>query len=312
VQIEPSLRIAVVMCTYNGERFIAEQISSIRAQSRPPDQLVVVDDSSTDSTWHIVQHQCALAAEMGIEVVVRRNARNLGYVANFEYALSLANADLLFLSDQDDIWRSEKIERMVQEFMRRPELELLHTDARLVDASGRDMGCGLFEALEITSAELKLEHEGHAFGVLLRRNVVTKATTAVRREALNKAFPFPRACVHDEWLALSCSGSGRVDCLEDALVDYWQHDADWIGVRRRNSKLRSGIPRRALMRRTEQRRPNHMAALVGRLRHARVRAHLPQRPGARLKAVLREASLGGYSQYSSGLRSIVADILGLD
>jgi len=328
MQIESSLRIAVVMCTYNGERFVAEQISSIRAQSRLPDKLVV-DDSSTDSTWHIVQHQCALAAELGIEVVVRCNARNLGYVANFGYALSLANSDLLFLNDQGDIWRPDKIERMVQEFMRRPELELLHTDARLVDASGRDMVCRLFEALEITSAELKLEHEGNAFDVLLRRNIVTGATTAARRDALGKAFPCPRARVHDEWLALSCPWSGRIDCLEDARIDRRRRDANHIGVRRRNSyqRLRWDLPRRAFMQRVEQKLesvlehlhrrdgqapPGHMAARVGWLRHARVRAHLPQRPGAGLKAVLREASLGGYSRYSSGSRSVVADIHGLD
>lgn len=324
-----ALRTAVVMCTYNGERFVAEQIASVLAQTRLPDQLVVVDDGSSDGTWEIVQQLAGSAASAGIEVTLRRNARNLGYVANFEYALSIPDADLLFLSDQDDVWHREKLDRMTREFILRPELSLLHTDARLVDAAGQDMGHGLFEALEITADELMMEHAGRAFDVLLRRNVVTGATSAVRSGSLRAALPFPPHWVHDEWLAMSCSMTGRVDCLEEALIDYRQHDANQIGVQVRGKvqELRPRVSRRDLMRRIEKRLDAVLgtitryggvsgtaseAALRDRLRHARVRAHLPASAPVRIRTVLREARLGGYSRYSFGVRSIVADLLGLD
>jgi glycosyltransferase involved in cell wall biosynthesis len=322
-------RIAVVMCTYNGERFVFEQIASVLEQSRPPDQLVIVDDASTDATWSILQRGCAAATASGIDVILRRNEANLGYVANFDRALALADADVLFLCDQDDIWHPHKIERMAQEFIRRPDLTLLHTDARLVDATGASLNCGLFEALEITPEELAQEHAGHAFEVLLRRNVVTGATTAVRREAIRLASPFPPYWVHDEWIAMSCAMSGVVDCLEEPLVDYRQHGNNQIGVRKRGvrERLRPGVSRRALMKNIEQRletilgmigrpgygvHPMYEAALNDRLRHAHVRANLPGRWRSRARKVLSEAWMGGYTRYSFGLRSIIADLLGLE
>lgn len=323
------LRIAVVMCTYNGERFVVEQIASVLEQSRPPDQLVIVDDASTDATWSILQRACVAATETGIDVILRRNEENLGYVANFDYALSLANADLLFLCDQDDIWHSHKIERMAQEFIRRPDLTLLHTDARLVDATGASLNCGLFEALGITLEALAQEHAGRAFEVLLRGNVVTGATTAVRGEAIRHASPFPPHWVHDEWIAMSCAMSGLVDCLEEPLIDYRQHGNNQIGVRKRGiwERLRPGASRRALMRNIEKRletvlgmieksesgvHPIYAAALNDRLRHARVRANLPKSWRSRALKVLSEAHRGGYKRYSFGLRSIIADLIGLE
>lgn len=324
------LRTAVVMCTYNGERFVAEQLASVLAQTQLPDELVVVDDASTDDTWSILERECASAEAAGIAVTLRRNAANLGYVANFDRALALADAELLFLCDQDDVWHPHKIERMVQVFERRPELDLLHTDARLVDAAGAELGCGLFEALEITSEELALEHGGQAFDVLLRRNVVTGATAAVRREAVRRASPFPPHWVHDEWLAMSCAMSGTIDCLEEPLIDYRQHGGNQIGIRKRSAHeklLPRRISRRDLMRSIEQRldtvlnvmssygsgmNPIYEAALSDRLRHARLRGHLSENWRLRTLAVLNEAKAGGYTRYSFGLRSIVADLLGLD
>lgn len=323
-------RTAVVMCTYNGERFVAEQIASVLAQTRRPDELVVVDDASTDGTWAILQRECAQAEVAGIAVILRRNAANLGYVANFDRALGLADAELLFLCDQDDVWHPHKIERMAQEFERRPELDLLHTDARLVDANGEPLGCGLFEALEMTPDELALEHAGRAFEVLLRRNVVTGATAALRREVVRRASPFPPYWVHDEWLALSCAMSGTLDCLEMPLIDYRQHGGNQIGIRKRSAREKlqpRRISRRGLMRSIERRLatvldvvtaygsgldPVYRAALADRLRHVRVRGHLPANWRQRAIAVGGEAKAGGYARYSFGLRSIVADLLGLD
>lgn len=324
-----TLSTAVVMCTYNGARFVAEQLSTVLAQSQPPDHLIIVDDGSTDATWRILQEECAATVPAGVRLTLRRNESNQGYVANFDYALSLADEDLLFLCDQDDLWSPNKIERMSREFESRPYLDMLHTDARLVDAEGRWLGYGLFEALEITREELGLLHAGDGFEVVLRRSVVTGATAAVRREAARAASPFPKYWVHDEWLAFVCAMTGKIDCLEEPLIDYRQHTANQIGVRRRRlgDRFRSKDSRRELMRRIERRleaavhhvavgqmrvAPEYEAALQDRLLHARVRARLPSEWGARLQVVLREAMRGGYYRFSFGARSMIADLLGLD
>lgn len=321
------LRIAVVLCTYNGERFLAEQLRSLLAQHRRPDQLVIVDDASSDRSWTMLEAFRDEAERAGIEVVLQRNPANLGYVRNFESALALARADLLFLCDQDDVWHPGKIGRMEREFQQRPGLCLLHTDARLVDDGGHDLGCGLFEALEVTGAELASLHANAGFSVLLRRNVVTGATAAFRSELLQRARPFPLEWVHDEWLAVVCAVADEIDCLEDKLIDYRQHPGNEIGVRRRSAmeKFSTQGSRREHMRSVVARletlqgylgrvdmRVDYRDDLTQRLQHARARAGLPPAWPARLRWVLAEVRSGRYSRYSFGLRSIVADVLGLD
>lgn len=324
----PGLSVAVVMCTYNGERFVAEQLRSIFEQTRLPDHLVIVDDVSTDGTWRLVEQLCA-QRPAGVRLTLERNPRNLGYVANFDRALGLANEDLLFLCDQDDVWHPGKIERMAREFVERPGLDLLHSDARLVGADGTSLGCGLFEALEITDAERQALHQNDGFEVLLRRNVVTGATAAVRRVMVQRASPFPAHWVHDEWLAIIAAMTGRIDCLEDMLIDYRQHGGNQIGVQHRGRRDRNVLrdTRRQFMQRVEVRfdvlarwlaqcginaDPAQAHALEDRLHHARVRAHLPAGVGARFHSVMTEAVRGGYRRYGFGFRSIVADVLGLD
>lgn len=320
--------IAVVMCTYQGERFVAEQIESVFAQTRRPDHLVVIDDASTDGTHALVERLCSQRPS-GMQLTLERNPRNLGYIANFDRALALADEDLLFLCDQDDVWHPTKIERMAREFRERPELDLLHTDARLVDANGVDLGGGLFEAIELTRGERSAIHAGHGFDVLLRRNVVTGATAAVRREVVRRASPFPPEWVHDEWLAIVAGMNGCIDCLDEALIDYRQHGGNQIGVQVQGqaSHGRARDTRRQFMRRVEARLAKvaeqleqhgvdaaapRAQALQDRLRHSRIRAHLPDRVFARARAVGVEALRGGYGRYGFGLRSIVADLLALD
>lgn len=324
------MTIAVTLCTYNGERYLPAQLRSLLDQSRLPDQIVMVDDDSSDATWPILGEFVKDAERAGIKVLQKRNERNLGYVRNFERAISLATADLVFLCDQDDIWHPRKIERMEKEFASHPNLLLLHTDARLVDNEGKDMGCGLFEACEASQEEIAHLHAGMGFKVLLRRNLVTGATAAFRRSVLRYVSPFPSGWVHDEWLGIVCASRGQIDCLEEKLIDYRQHGGNQIGVRRRTfmDKIKDRrISRRDHMRRLSRRLEEvadrftevdgsvpaeYMYEFQQRLCHVRAREGLPKPWMKRWLWVAREVRSGRYGRYSSGLRSIMADLLGLD
>src|ERR687894_3003245 len=101
-------RFSVAMCTYNGARFVAEQLASVAAQTRPPDELVVCDDGSTDETCRLVEE---FAARAPFPVRLFVNERNLGSTRNFGRAVALCEGDLVALSDQDDVWHPEKLER---------------------------------------------------------------------------------------------------------------------------------------------------------------------------------------------------------
>ena len=105
--------ISVVLCTYNGARFVGEQVESILRQVPAPGELVLGDDASTDDTVALVER---LAAEHGVALVVRRHETALGVRGNFADALQHASGDLIALSDQDDIWHDGKLARLEAAF----------------------------------------------------------------------------------------------------------------------------------------------------------------------------------------------------
>lgn len=323
------MRVSVVLCTFNGERYLSQQLESLLSQTRLPEQIVILDDLSRDNSWAILERFADRATSCGILVDLRLNPENLGYVRNFEYALNLADGEVIFLCDQDDVWNADKIERITSEFEARPSLRLIHTDAELVDENGLAIGCGLFEALELSKREINDVHENRAFDVLIRRSIATGATMAIRRELLDDALPFPDHWVHDEWLAVVASLLSGMDCLESRFIDYRQHAFNQIGVSRRSfiDKIRGGgRSKRSFMRqvavrlqclldrasagRIEISRPSRMQ-LRQRIEHAQVRADMPFAFSGRVLPVLKEIRTGRYGLYSSGWRSALSDLLDL-
>src|SRR6186997_149500 len=103
------MRVSIAMCTCNGERFLAEQLDSILAQSRPPDEIVICDDASTDGTWALLT---TFAPKAPCPVTLRRNDTRLGVIGNFSQAMTLATGDAIALADQDDVWHPMKLEKL--------------------------------------------------------------------------------------------------------------------------------------------------------------------------------------------------------
>ena len=95
------MKISIAMCTYNGAEFLPAQLQSILTQSRPPDEIIICDDRSTDDTQALLKK---FATESPIPIAVHINDHNLGSVKNFERTISLCTGDVIALSDQDDVW----------------------------------------------------------------------------------------------------------------------------------------------------------------------------------------------------------------
>ncbi|WP_403023546.1 glycosyltransferase family 2 protein [Salinibacterium sp. GXW1014] len=317
--------ISVALATYNGERFVAEQVESILAQSRRPDELVVADDGSTDATLDIIRatHE---AARSGVSLRVLDPGGRRGVTKNFERAVSACEGELIVLSDQDDRWHPDRLERAAASFEARPGLLLQHSDARLVDAAGRPLDVGLFEALWVSPAERQAIHGGEAFSAYLRRNLVTGATVAFRATLLEYAMPFPSTWVHDEWLAAIAAAIGEVELVEEPLIDYRQHGANQIGATKPTLRYRISrmleergdryeilaVRAEALADRLAQLPVPEaiLAAARDRARFDRVRAGLPRRRLARLGTVLDEHRAGSYRRLSSqGALDVFRDIL---
>lgn len=338
--------VSVALCTHNGAQYVAEQVRSILHQSVLPSQVVVSDDASTDDTVQIVKEVFARfrAEHNGSAPVltVLLNERPLRVTANFEQATMACTGDLIALCDQDDVWVPHRLERMVAEFDSRQELTLLHSDARLVDGDGNPLGGTLSEAIGLTAGERRKIHAGAAFDVLLRRNVVTGATTVFRRSLLDAAVPFPEAWVHDEWLAMIAAVTGRVDFVPEALIDYRQHASNQIGAARttfgdkvsrvreprtqRNLRLLARA--RALFERVEGMEhpetehpeavhpetvhPEAVDLARRKLAHERFRSGLPSARVLRFFPILLEAASGAYHRFGRARYDMLRDLLQRD
>jgi glycosyltransferase involved in cell wall biosynthesis len=323
--------VSVALCTYNGARFVAEQVRSILAQRPAPLELVVGDDDSVDDTLAVIEREVAAAraADQAVstELVVRRHSPGLGVVGNFADALSACRADLIALSDQDDVWAPGKIARLTALFETDARLQLVHTDARLVDAAGAPLGLTLLDALEATPAERAGLQTGDAFAVLLRRNLVTGATVMLRRSLVAQAAPFPREWVHDEWLAAIAAAQHEhaVRLVPEPLIDYRQHGANEIGARRptmadRWAKLREPRDERApLLAERTRLLVERLGALdvpaerlvLARAKHEHEarRRDLPRWQPARIPGIVGGVLAGRYGRYSRGAIDVLRDLV---
>jgi glycosyltransferase involved in cell wall biosynthesis len=177
------MRISIAMTTYNGAKYLQAQLDSFMSQLRLPDELVVCDDGSTDDTMNILVN---FRETSPFPVIVERNAVNLGFTKNFEKAVSLCTGDIVFLSDQDDIWFEDKIEQIETVFQQNQGKHLVIHDGEIVDDS--------LTRNNVTKMQQVIDGFG-ADTVL-----VMGGLTAVRRELLDFALPIPEGVIgHDVW-----------------------------------------------------------------------------------------------------------------
>ncbi len=316
------MRVSIALCTFDGAKHLGEQLASYLAQTRLPDELVVADDGSTDETQAILQ---GFAASAPFPVrLLPPSERPLGVTANFERALAACDGDVLFPSDQDDVWLPGKLERMLRPFAT-PGVGLVCGDAELVDGAGRPLGAGLWSTLGFSARRRRQVQEGRAFEVLLKAPFVSGMSSAVRRSLVDRARPFPAAWVFDGWLGLWAAAISSVAIVEGPVVRYRQHGANQIGARQRSwleaTRHALELPREryravavqmsiAADRLGPALDPARRAALADCARHFEARSALaPSRPG-RLRPIVNELARGRYARFSQGIASAARDLLG--
>ena len=201
------MRVSIALASYNGAAFVAEQLDSFAAQTRLPDEVIVSDDRSKDTTREIVS---AFAERVPFEVRLVINHDRPGLVGNFSNALEHTTGDLVFLSDQDDVWAPEKIARMTTLAEAYPEALCLMNDAWLAD--GALVVSGRSKLGEIRAAGLP----DSAF--------VMGCCAVLRRELLDVALPIPPLMhAHDNWLVGIADQAGRVHRIAEPLQHYRLH-----------------------------------------------------------------------------------------
>lgn len=204
------MKISIALATYNGEKFLQQQLDSFSKQTRLPDELIISDDCSTDTTVDIINRYAEVAP---FEVILLKNEKNLGFGENFCNALNHTSGDLIFLSDQDDYWFPEKIETMIGWIDENPDCVIYMCDAAIADEKLHTTG--VTKISQLRSAGISLE------------NYVMGSVSMIKRTYLSKCLPLPAGVLaHDTWLIYISDALEKKNVREITLQLYRRHDSN--------------------------------------------------------------------------------------
>lgn len=338
------MKFSIALCTYNGAKFLSEQLESLLRQTRQPDELVVCDDCSTDETVKILK-DFALKSSFPVRIDVNEN--NLGSTKNFEKAISLCTGDITFLCDQDDVWLPNKIERMMKEFENSAKVGLVFSNAELVDENLHSLEKTLWDYNFDEKVRQRAEKDGLVNLTLRERNIMMGAAAAFRTAYREFFLPIPTqipGIIHDGWIALIVASRAEVVLIDELLIKYRQHSLQQIGVLlsketiaedkdfkqfcNRLIKINENQKQRLCdienaMTELENRVPSErgkFSKLLDAIRverrkiqqsteHLTCRRDLPAARAKRLKAIINEFVSGRYRQFGRGFVSAAKDLI---
>lgn len=222
------LTISIALCTFNGKRFLAEQINSILGQTRKPDEIIVCDDCSSDGSLDLAEK---LLSSGSCIVKSYRNPRNVGYVKNFEQAISKSSCDITLMCDQDDIWLPHKIERIENIFSRNKSVGLVLHNFRKIDQYGADFieeRQEFYGENKLTS--LDLEEDFLKNSILSMMLPYPRAwygcMMAFRTRYLPFILPIYPGKGHDDWILKLLAPITEVRFVSDPLILYRIHQSN--------------------------------------------------------------------------------------
>lgn len=321
------------MCTYNGESLVRDQLQSFLAQTRLPDELVVCDDRSSDGTVAIIEE---FAWEAPFDVRLHVNEENLRHPRNLDRAIRLCTGELIALSDWDDVWMPEKLERLEEAASASRDIGLIVSDAEVVDSRLQPMGFSLWQARGFgTDKQSHIARGRNEWLLKGHMNWTYGTTMALKAKYKSAVLPIP-AEWHagdtrigqeaDTWVAVIVASMARIALVPQPLIKYRQHEANESGVGRQDLKgrirmaqandegtfrvraqrLQLAIERLSPM---PQVAPGFIENLRRMRQHNLGRARIAQSGFARLPLITRELLTGRYGSYSNGWTSAAADLL---
>ena len=219
-------KISVCIAAYQGKRYIGLQLRSILAQLSAEDEVIVVDDASTDGTYD------ELCAMQDHRLGVLRNPRNEGVLRTFEKALLHCSGEIVFLSDQDDLWLSKKVDTVLDAFALDPNLMLVASDAILINEDGDKIGDSFY-------AQRGKFRAGLWSNLLIGK--FHGCTMAFRSALLRSVLPFPQDARvhHDTWIGcMNAILGGKTKYISEPLVAYRRHSTNVTGRTRLSNYTR--------------------------------------------------------------------------
>lgn len=210
--------VSIALATYNGAKYLNQQLDSILNQTYTNIEIIIVDDASNDGTTQIIESY----QQTHKNIRFHQNDKNLGLLRTFEKAINLSTGDFIALCDQDDIWLPNKIETLLANI---DDNLLIHSDAKLIDESNNIIGESHFA--------LAKRRDKYIFSDYVVSNNVTGCTCLFSKKLKELALPFPEYFYsHDHYLALVASFYGQIKLINEALILYRQHGNNVIGAKR--------------------------------------------------------------------------------
>ena len=225
--------IDILMATYNGERYIKEQIDSILNQTYQNFRLIISDDASSDNTIQILKEY----EKKDNRIKVYYQEKNLGYIKNFEFLLKKVENKYYMLSDQDDVWLPEKIQKSI-DCLKNTNSDLVYGDLIVVDENLHEINPS-FMKLKNTFKKAKKYND---FRAVYLYNCVTGCTILSKKEFIPKILPFPENVSympHDYWISLIVAMNGKIKLIDEKEILYRQHGNNQIGSKKMVDNLES-------------------------------------------------------------------------
>lgn len=229
------------MATYNGAKFLAEQLDSILSQTRLPDEIVICDDGSTDETETIVRARAAVSA---CPIRFERNPERLGYARNFLRAASLCGGDIIAFCDQDDWWHPSKLERAARPFAD-PDVLLVYHNVTVVDERGRALDLLYDASAERAALALQpLAPWHHSYGLVQLFRSSLRQFNPLWDRSVNHIVQAAEPVSHDQWYFFLAQVLGRVVFLDDVLGSYRQHGGNAVGAIQKRATVGASLTQR--------------------------------------------------------------------
>lgn len=218
------VKISIVLAAYNGEKYLKQQLESFCYQTRFPDELVIVDDCSTDSTPTILKE---FQNKAPFKTIILRNTENIGSTKSFEKACKEITGDWVLFSDQDDYWKKDKIEIFTQEISKSDDsIGLIYSDYEIVDENLKPLNTENTWLPDYKNPKIESDS---AWIFFLTNQVITGCTMGVKKEIIAAAIPF-NCKLHDFWLAWIASLLGKIRFIDKKLICYRQHCGQQVGL----------------------------------------------------------------------------------
>lgn len=222
----------ILLATYNGEKYLKEQLDSIINQTYKDFRLIISDDGSTDSTCDILEEY----VKKDSRIIIYCQKKNLGVTKNFEFLLSKVENDFFMFSDQDDIWKKDKIEKCLNK-INESNADLVYSDLEVVD---EDLNITYESYWKLKGFDTKVRKYNN-FNSLYLNNFITGCTILSKKEWIEKVLPVPSGSefvIFDYWLALMISQEGKMVYVDEPLLQYRQHKKNTIGSKKRSDSIK--------------------------------------------------------------------------